>query len=104
MPLEINEATAVAEIQNWFAERCDGFWEHRLGVSIESTDNPGWLLTFKEMNLSKDVRAEILKDLLLEYDAQVVSDGKSIRVFSTTLKNCMLAAALLIRKEKDVQS
>ena len=21
---------------------CDGEWEHRFGVSIQSTDNPGW--------------------------------------------------------------
>lgn len=103
MSLEVNEATAITDIQDWFADRCDGIWEHRLGISIESTDNPGWLLTFKEMNLSKNVLAEIVGNLLLEYDAQVLSDGCSVRVFSTTLKNCILAGAMLVRREKEVR-
>lgn len=32
------------ELQDWYAAQCDGEWEHRYGVSIESLDNPGWLL------------------------------------------------------------
>jgi hypothetical protein len=26
----------------WYAERCDGEWEHHYGVSISTIDNPGW--------------------------------------------------------------
>jgi hypothetical protein len=26
----------------WYAAQCNGDWEHRYGVSIQSTDNPGW--------------------------------------------------------------
>lgn len=29
-------------LQNWYAEMCDGDWEHLYGVSIETLDNPGW--------------------------------------------------------------
>jgi hypothetical protein len=32
----------VASIEDWFADNCDGDWEHQLGVSITSLDNPGW--------------------------------------------------------------
>ena len=32
----------LARVQQWYEEQCDGDWEHRYGVSIESLDNPGW--------------------------------------------------------------
>lgn len=34
--------TALAALERWYAAQCDGDWEHRYGVSIESLDNPGW--------------------------------------------------------------
>jgi hypothetical protein len=32
------------ELQIWYRDQCDGEWEHRYGVVIETLDNPGWLL------------------------------------------------------------
>ena len=32
----------LQELQRWFATHCNGDWEHRRGISIETTDNPGW--------------------------------------------------------------
>ena len=32
-------------LQHWYQKQCDGHWEHRYGVTIQSLDNPGWLLT-----------------------------------------------------------
>jgi len=32
-------------LQSWYARQCDGEWEHRYGPSIETVDNPGWVLT-----------------------------------------------------------
>lgn len=32
---------------NWFAEECDGDWEHNEGITIETLDNPGWKLTIE---------------------------------------------------------
>jgi hypothetical protein len=29
-------------LQSFFAEHCDGDWEHEFGVEITTTDNPGW--------------------------------------------------------------
>lgn len=34
----------LAWLQDWYAARCDGEWEHDYGVTIESLDNPGWQL------------------------------------------------------------
>ena len=31
-------------LQAWYAAQCDGDWEHGNGVSIDTLDNPGWLL------------------------------------------------------------
>ncbi len=29
-------------LQAWYAVQCDGDWEHGLGITIETLDNPGW--------------------------------------------------------------
>jgi hypothetical protein len=32
----------ISLLEKWYAERCDGEWEHSWGVRIETLDNPGW--------------------------------------------------------------
>ncbi|MER6517583.1 immunity 53 family protein [Streptomyces sp. NPDC001553] len=32
-------------LQQWYAAACDGDWEHSYGIRIETTDNPGWILS-----------------------------------------------------------
>ena len=32
----------LRRIQEWYAAQCDGAWEHRYGVKIDTLDNPGW--------------------------------------------------------------
>lgn len=39
---EVSDATTVSVLQDWYASQCDGDWEHRFGVRIETLDNPGW--------------------------------------------------------------
>jgi hypothetical protein len=34
--------SALLRLQRWYARQCDGDWEHRAGVTIQSCDNPGW--------------------------------------------------------------
>jgi hypothetical protein len=29
-------------IQQWFQSQCDGNWEHMMGITISTLDNPGW--------------------------------------------------------------
>lgn len=36
---------AVEELQTWFQTQCNGEWEHAQGITIRSTDNPGWWVT-----------------------------------------------------------
>jgi len=35
-------ADALSRLARWFAAHCDGEREHHHGVSLTSTDNPGW--------------------------------------------------------------
>jgi hypothetical protein len=37
----VNEIQSLA---SWYAEQCDGEWEHRYGITLETLDNPGWRL------------------------------------------------------------
>jgi len=32
----------LSKLSRWFAAHCDGEWEHDRGISITTTDNPGW--------------------------------------------------------------
>lgn len=32
----------IAGLSRWFASQCDGVREHHHGITIQSTDNPGW--------------------------------------------------------------
>lgn len=43
----MSEVTVPAQdillrLERWLAAQCNGEWEHAAGVSIQSTDNPGW--------------------------------------------------------------
>jgi hypothetical protein len=40
----------LQHLQEWYAARCNGEWEHEFGISIETVDNPGWRI---EINLKK---------------------------------------------------
>jgi len=32
-------------LMKWYADQCNGDWEHQFGVKIETLDNPGWSIT-----------------------------------------------------------
>jgi hypothetical protein len=38
------ETDHIAWLMNWYRSQCNGDWEHRHGVVIETLDNPGWSL------------------------------------------------------------
>ncbi len=37
-------------IQDWYSSQCDGHWEHTYGVTIGTTDNPGWSISIDISN------------------------------------------------------
>ena len=36
---------SIDRLQKWYKNQCNGDWEHDFGITIETLDNPGWLLT-----------------------------------------------------------
>jgi hypothetical protein len=43
-------------LEQWYAEQCDGDWEHQNGVKVETLDNPGRLLTVDLLGTSLATR------------------------------------------------
>jgi hypothetical protein len=36
---------ALTWLQGWYAGKCDGKWEQERGITLASTDTPGWYLS-----------------------------------------------------------
>lgn len=49
----------ISELEDWFATRCDGDWEHQGGITIQTTDNPGWFVKLEFVDLDHSVSKEI---------------------------------------------
>ena len=95
MSLTMSSDEALLSLDRWYKRNCDGSWEQLLGIVIETTDNPGWLLTFKEMHIDQERLATVIGDFLRSYGAQIATDGMSLRVFAPSLKGCILVSAAL---------
>jgi hypothetical protein len=89
----------VAELDRWHSEHCDGTWEHRYGVRIQTTDNPGWLLEFNSLPLNQKSVPMIAQNLLRDYGAEVVVVGTEVKVFCRSLRGCLAAAVDLLKLE-----
>lgn len=35
----------MLRLQQWYQKECNGDWEHSFGITIETLDNPGWLVS-----------------------------------------------------------
>lgn len=56
MTIQYTSNDVLNDLEKWFRERCDNDWEHSYGVSIETTDNPGWHV---EIDLIETLWAEV---------------------------------------------
>jgi hypothetical protein len=98
MSLSMNCKEAITAIESWYNKKCDGTWEHNLGITLESTDNPGWLFTVSDLEMDNMTLSSLVGPLLRDYHAQVTSDGMSFRIFAPSLSECILACGILIAK------
>lgn len=48
---------AMEDLSKWFAAHCDGLREHHHGISIVSTDNPGWWVKIDLMGTPLAIRS-----------------------------------------------
>jgi len=37
--------SALQRLQAWYLSECNEDWEHQYGITIDTLDNPGWLMT-----------------------------------------------------------
>lgn len=40
--MSTQDSEILVWLQNWYANQCDGLWEHSYGIDIGTIDNPGW--------------------------------------------------------------
>ena len=92
----------VALIDRAYQGKCDDYWEHFHGITIETTDNPGWLAT---LDWAPEVKWEIIMQELkgefcscggLEYCCD--KEGNKLRVFCTTLSDLLERVARILKK------
>jgi len=90
----MNALNPVEKIEDWFASRCNGAWEHQFGLTIESTDNPGWQASLDMRGDKFNLEACELR--LIEMGVEITKDNGGVRVFTRTLAECLNAIAILI--------
>lgn len=59
-PIHDSNNSNLHWLQQWYANQCDGEWEHGRGLKIISSDNPGWIVQISVENTP-------LEDVVLEY-------------------------------------
>lgn len=76
--------TALARLQQWFLNQCDGDWEHENGIHIETLDNPGWSVkvnvigtkvegkTFASVSIPEDLASSDLDWIFLRREGDVI--------------------------------
>lgn len=53
----------ISTLESYYLTACDGDWEHTNGISINTIDNPGWIV---EIDLRKPLatpKEQLLKDI-----------------------------------------
>ena len=59
------DKTLLIRLQNWYLINCDDNWEHSYGISVNTLDNPGWIIKI-------DLSDTCLEDL--QYEKQFEND------------------------------
>lgn len=68
-------------LQGWYAEQCDGEWEHARGVRIDTLDNPGWSIAIDLKGTDLDG-----KEFAARHSETSETDWLSVRVEDSVFK------------------
>ena len=83
----------LEELQQWYLAQCNGEWEHRYGVSIDTLDNPGWRLRIDLTGTALEAKAFTpIEDT--EPDSTWIHCKVENRVFEANCGPLMLPAAI----------
>ena len=93
-------STILDVLDSWLKNKCNGIWEHQHGITLESTDNPGWWLfvheQFEQNFFVKKKR--LIKDKYHDQVEVTQVDGK-INIYGRELKQVLGACAVLLENE-----
>ena len=90
--------SGIEAIQRWYNGQCDGLWENYFGISVVSTDNPGWLATLSGCSVQVELLSETLQSMPVSVRPTVSFEGTTVSVFSTSLNDCLQSVAMLLEK------
>jgi hypothetical protein len=64
----------LGALQRWYARHCDGTWEQRYGIQIETCDNPGWWMRVDLVGT--ELQARLFQRLAQNVDDAGFSQGE----------------------------
>ena len=74
----------LSKLQQWFAQQCDGDWEHDCGIRIETLDNPGWII---KINLAgTELEGRSFSPIAHGLDHEASTDWHSLSVKGDTFE------------------
>ena len=97
------EMMCLEKIDEWYRDRCDGLWEHESGFKLESTDNPGWLVTTNMDPVDMETVWGWHENIETHHQVLVLPDGMpdgKIRIWSESLNSCLESVVTLIIHEQ----
>ena len=68
-------------LSSWYADQCDGDWEHDNQLKIETLDNPGWdiEISLKDTGLDiKDFDSGLIEKSELDWHRYFIKNGRYV--------------------------
>jgi hypothetical protein len=85
---------AIELIDKWYAKRCNGDWENHFGITISTTDNPGWLIAIDQTISNEQLSSYSAS--IKKWNAECIFQDEKIKVFAKTLADRLAAAAHIL--------
>ncbi len=79
----IGTSDELKRLQEWYLRECNGDWEHSFGVTIETLDNPGWIV---KVDLSETAWENL--DVALQVTKRSDSDWVQIEIKDSRFTGC----------------
>lgn len=79
----LQSSDLIRLLESWYTTECNGDWEHTYGITIETLDNPGWLL---KVDLNETTWSELR--LPIEIDQRSEDDWIQTEVKDSKFLGC----------------